>query len=135
MVLRDSFVGSSGRIRIVMIACVSPGQSSADHSINTLRYAERLKEKCAYDYEALVRAQQADDKMVDQPSEERMVDKPPEDPRHKREVLERHKKEPRREEEKKGKPAKMYDSEDDEEGNGKAEREEEQSTPLPHPDE
>ena len=27
-----------------MIACVSPGSSSADHTINTLRYADRLKE-------------------------------------------------------------------------------------------
>lgn len=44
MVLRDSFVSSSNNIRIVMIACISPGNSSADHSINTLRYAARLKE-------------------------------------------------------------------------------------------
>jgi len=28
-----------------MIACVSPGISSVDHTINTLRYAERLKER------------------------------------------------------------------------------------------
>jgi kinesin family protein 2/24 len=27
-----------------MIACVSPGSSSADHSLNTLRYADRLKD-------------------------------------------------------------------------------------------
>lgn len=26
-----------------MIACVNPGSSSSDHTINTLRYAERLK--------------------------------------------------------------------------------------------
>jgi kinesin family protein 2/24 len=26
-----------------MIACINPGSSSADHSINTMRYAERLK--------------------------------------------------------------------------------------------
>ena len=44
MVLRDSFMSSSDKIRIVMIACISPGSSSADHSINTLRYAARLKE-------------------------------------------------------------------------------------------
>jgi kinesin family protein 2/24 len=38
-----------------MIACVSPGQSSADHTINTLRYAERLKEKNGGNYaEALL---------------------------------------------------------------------------------
>ena len=26
-----------------MIACINPGSSASDHSINTLRYAERLK--------------------------------------------------------------------------------------------
>ena len=26
-----------------MIACVSPGKTSAEHTINTLRYADRLK--------------------------------------------------------------------------------------------
>jgi hypothetical protein len=28
-----------------MIACVGPGFSSANHTINTLRYSDRLKEK------------------------------------------------------------------------------------------
>lgn len=42
MVLRDSFI-SSQQSKIVMIACINPGSSSADHTINTLRYAERLK--------------------------------------------------------------------------------------------
>ncbi len=28
-----------------MIACVGPGITSANHSINTLRYSDRLKEK------------------------------------------------------------------------------------------
>ena len=45
MVLRDSFIGHKKNIRIVMISCVSPGNSSADHTINTLRYADRLKER------------------------------------------------------------------------------------------
>lgn len=26
-----------------MIACINPGSQSADHTVNTLRYAERLK--------------------------------------------------------------------------------------------
>ena len=26
-----------------MIACINPGSSSADHTLNTLRYADRLK--------------------------------------------------------------------------------------------
>lgn len=43
MVLRDSFIGNAKNIKIVMIACVSPGKNSAEHTINTLRYAGRLK--------------------------------------------------------------------------------------------
>lgn len=42
MVLRDSFMASFSS-KIVMIACINPGSSSADHTVNTLRYAERLK--------------------------------------------------------------------------------------------
>jgi len=42
-VLRDSFIDKSPYSRIVMIACVSPGSESADHTVNTLRYAIRLK--------------------------------------------------------------------------------------------
>jgi len=34
---------SSVASKIVMIACINPGSSSSDHTINTLRYAERLK--------------------------------------------------------------------------------------------
>ena len=45
MVLRDSFTGSHSQSRIIMLACVSPGSSSADHTLNTLRYAERLKDR------------------------------------------------------------------------------------------
>jgi kinesin family protein 2/24 len=44
MVLRDSFMMNEDRIRIIMLACISPGSSSADHTLNTLRYASRLKE-------------------------------------------------------------------------------------------
>lgn len=45
LVLRDSFVSKSERSKIIMIACVSPAFSSANHTINTLRYSDRLKEK------------------------------------------------------------------------------------------
>ena len=45
LVLRDSFTSKSDKSRIVMIACVGPGITSANHSINTLRYSDRLKEK------------------------------------------------------------------------------------------
>ena len=43
MVLKDCF--TSNLAKTTMIATVSPGSSSADHSINTLRYADRIKEK------------------------------------------------------------------------------------------
>jgi len=41
-VLKDSFVGSN--CRTVMIANVSPNSSAVEHSLNTLRYAYRVKE-------------------------------------------------------------------------------------------
>lgn len=44
MVLRDSFLASD-KVKIIMLACVCPGSSSSDHTLNTLRYAERLKER------------------------------------------------------------------------------------------
>ena len=42
MVLRDSFLNPQSS-KIVMIACINPGSSSSDHTLNTLRYAQRLK--------------------------------------------------------------------------------------------
>ena len=45
LILRDSFVNKSNTGKVVMIACVSPGSSSSDHSLNTLRYADRLKDQ------------------------------------------------------------------------------------------
>lgn len=44
MVLKDSFSANS---RTVMISCISPVSSSSDHTLNTLRYADRVKEKVA----------------------------------------------------------------------------------------
>ncbi|ORX54370.1 kinesin-domain-containing protein [Hesseltinella vesiculosa] len=40
-VLRDSFVGDS---RTCMIATISPNHSNSEHTLNTLRYADRVKE-------------------------------------------------------------------------------------------
>jgi hypothetical protein len=45
LILRDSFINKHQSSKIVMIACISPGSSSADHSLNTLRYSERLKDQ------------------------------------------------------------------------------------------
>ncbi|EGR27415.1 kinesin motor domain protein [Ichthyophthirius multifiliis] len=41
LVLKDSFVGNC---RTVMIGNISPSQSSSEHTLNTLRYADRVKE-------------------------------------------------------------------------------------------
>ncbi len=42
LVLKDSFSGSS---RTVMICNISPGASATEHTLNTLRYADRVKQK------------------------------------------------------------------------------------------
>ncbi len=41
LVLRDSFMGNC---KTLMIANISPGLSSSEHTLNTLRYADRVKE-------------------------------------------------------------------------------------------
>ena len=43
--LRDSFVSKKYNNKVVMFACICPGSSSSNHSLNTLRYADRLKGK------------------------------------------------------------------------------------------
>jgi kinesin family protein 2/24 len=45
LLLKDCF--TSSQAKTTMIATVSPGASSADHTINTLRYADRIKEQKA----------------------------------------------------------------------------------------
>ena len=45
LVLRDSFLGNADLCKIIMISCISPSNRSSNHTINTLRYSIRLKEK------------------------------------------------------------------------------------------
>ena len=47
-VLRDSFVSKSDKSKIIMISCINPSYIFSNHSINTLRYSDRLKEHTAY---------------------------------------------------------------------------------------
>ena len=47
-VLRESFVSKSDKSRIIMISCINPSYIHSNHSINTLRYSDRLKEQTAY---------------------------------------------------------------------------------------
>lgn len=46
-VLRDSFIGENSRT--CMIAMISPGMNSCEHTLNTLRYANRVKELACTD--------------------------------------------------------------------------------------
>ncbi|KAK9500308.1 hypothetical protein O3M35_001592 [Rhynocoris fuscipes] len=46
-VLRDSFVGEKSKT--CMIAMISPGMKSCEHTLNTLRYADRVKELMSSD--------------------------------------------------------------------------------------
>jgi kinesin family protein 2/24 len=41
MVLKDSFMG---KCKTIMIGNISPNSGSSEHTLNTLRYADRVKE-------------------------------------------------------------------------------------------
>lgn len=47
-ILRDSFIGEKSRT--CMIALISPSVGSVEHTLNTLRYADRVKELVANDF-------------------------------------------------------------------------------------
>ncbi|KAK0181604.1 hypothetical protein PV327_003875 [Microctonus hyperodae] len=60
-VLRDSFIGENSKT--CMIAMISPGMSSCEHSLNTLRYADRVKELAATDPTELKLSPTDDDRL------------------------------------------------------------------------
>ncbi|CAG0905153.1 unnamed protein product [Cyprideis torosa] len=73
MILRDSFIGDKSRT--CMIAMISPGMNSCEHTLNTLRYADRVKELGAGDPPA------ADPPVVDPPAADPpAADRPAADP-------------------------------------------------------
>jgi len=57
-VLRDSFIGD--KARTCMIAMIGPSMSSCEHTLNTLRYADRVKELGASDPSRQERAEISD---------------------------------------------------------------------------
>ncbi|EEC08098.1 kinesin heavy chain, putative [Ixodes scapularis] len=79
-VLRDSFIGENSRT--CMIAMISPGLSSCEHSLNTLRYADRVKELGVEDSPEAHRAPNEDEEMApSSDEEEHQLAAPPADTR------------------------------------------------------
>lgn len=62
-VLKDSFIGNS---RTCMIATITPNMSNSEHSLNTLRYADRVKELRGNSNNALDQAQVEDEVLGDE---------------------------------------------------------------------
>lgn len=67
-VLRDSFIGENSRT--CMIAMISPGMMSCEHSLNTLRYADRVKELGAESPEMVMKPIGEDDGVEDMQCED-----------------------------------------------------------------
>lgn len=65
-VLKDSFVGD--KARTCMIAMIGPGLSSCEHTLNTLRYADRVKEL------AISKSGKGEEEVVELDDSEEMLD-------------------------------------------------------------
>jgi kinesin family protein 2/24 len=75
-VLRDSFIGD--KARTCMIAMIGPCLSSCEHTLNTLRYADRVKELAAakegptggvHNEEDIVEFEDESEEMLEEPSD------------------------------------------------------------------
>ena len=64
--LRDSFIGE--KTRTCMIAMIGPSMASCEHTLNTLRYADRVKELCVGESEEQA-VDQGDDEDEEEESE------------------------------------------------------------------
>ena len=60
-VLRDSFIGE--KARTCMIAMIGPSMASCEHTLNTLRYADRVKELSVGESEELVIDEDEDEEL------------------------------------------------------------------------
>jgi hypothetical protein len=69
-VLRDSFIGDNSKV--CMIAMISPGNSDVEHTLNTLRYADRVKELGTDDVNA--KTEEDGERFIDQNGDEENFD-------------------------------------------------------------
>jgi len=67
-VLRDSFIGD--KAKTCMIAMISPSMTSCEHTLNTLRYADRVKELGSSNHAPRTKAQDIEDDLMSARSED-----------------------------------------------------------------